>query len=297
MNFGRKGYSYFLIPGVVLLILVVFLPFGMNLFISCTKWNGVGLPQWVGFSNYRKAITDTVFWASFKNNIIMILAVTVIPTILGLLLAVFLFDFGIPHFGQKNIAIIRSAIYLPQILPVAIAGIVWGWILDPTYGALNMILRTIGLDNLTRNWLGDPTSALPSVMGIMVWFQIGYPLVICMSALQRIDPQILEAAQIDGAGWLRRFFISIFIIRPEILVVVLTTTIYALKLFAQIYVLTRGGPGTATLVPSYFAYQNFFEKANVGYGAAISSIMTAIIFILTAIFISVQMKHEGVGEY
>jgi len=225
------------------------------------------------------------------------LAVTVIPTILGLLLAVFLFDFGLPHFGQKNIAIIRSAIYLPQILPVAIAGIVWGWILDPTYGALNMILRSIGLGNLSHNWLGDPTTALPSVMGIMVWFQVGYPLVICLSALQRIDPQILEAAQIDGAGWLRRFFISIFIIRPEILVVVLTTTIYALKLFAQIYVLTRGGPGTATLVPSYFAYQNFFEKANVGYGAAISSIMTAIIFILTAIFISVQMKHEGVGEY
>jgi len=297
MNFCKKGYGVFLLPGLVLLILVVILPFGMNLFISCTRWNGVGIPQWVGFLNYKKAITDTIFWASFKNNIIMILAVTVIPTILGLLLAVFLFDFGLPHFGQKNIAIIRSAIYLPQILPVAIAGIVWGWILDPTYGALNMILRSIGLGNLSHNWLGDPTTALPSVMGIMVWFQVGYPLVICLSALQRIDPQILEAAQIDGAGWLRRFFISIFIIRPEILVVVLTTTIYALKLFAQIYVLTRGGPGTATLVPSYFAYQNFFEKANVGYGAAISSIMTAIIFILTAIFISVQMKHEGVGEY
>lgn len=297
MRLKDKGYGVFLVPGFILLLLVVFLPFSMNLYISCTKWSGVGIPQWVGIANYVRAVQDSVFWASFRNNILMIFAVTVLPTFIGLLLSVFLFDYGIPHFGQRTVSFVRGGIYLPQILPVAIAGIVWGWILNPNYGALNRILQSIGLSSFAHNWLGDPATALPSVMAIMVWFQIGYPLVIFMSALQRIDPQILEAAQIDGAGWFRRFVISVYIIRPEVLVVVLTTTIYALKLFAQIYVLTRGGPGTATIVPSYFAYQNFFEKANVGYGAAVSTIMTFIIFLLTAVFIKIQMSHEGIGEY
>jgi raffinose/stachyose/melibiose transport system permease protein len=130
----------------------------------------------------------------------------------------------------------------------------------------------------------------------MIWFQIGYPLVIFMAALQRIDPQILEAASLDGASWGQRFRIIVALIRPEIGVVILTTTIFALKLFAQIYVLTRGGPGTATIVPSYFAYQNFFEKANVGYGSTIATIMTAIILVLSIAFVRIQTRQERIGE-
>jgi len=133
-------------------------------------------------------------------------------------------------------------------------------------------------------------------MGIMVWFQLGYPLVIFMAAVQRIDPQLLEAAELDGARWHHRFHLVSHLVRPEILVVVLTTTIYALKLFGPIYVLTRGGPGDATIVPSYFAYQNFFEKARVGYGAAISTLMTLIILVLTAFFIRAQHRQERALE-
>ena len=176
---------------------------------------------------------------------------------------------------------------------MAIAGVVWTWILQPDYGALNWLLQGIGLGSLARNWLGDGTTALPTVMTIMVWFQLGYPLVIFMGALQRIDPELLEAAAIDGATWFQRFFyITIHLIRPEIFVVVLTTTIYALKIFAQIFVLTRGGPGTATMVPSYFAYQNFFQKADVGYGSAIATIMAIIIMALTLVFINFQSRQE-----
>lgn len=291
------GYYWFLLPGLLLFAAVILLPFLASLYFSFTKWSGVGIPRWIGLANYQKAMGDAVFWASFRNNLLMILAVTVAPTILGLMLAVFLFDYGAKSFGNRTVSFFRAGFYLPQILPVAIAGIVWGWILNPNYGALNQILRGAGLDGLAKNWLGDPATALPSVMAIMVWFQLGYPLVVFMSALQRVDPQIMEAASIDGAGWFKRLFISVYIIRPEILVVVLTTTIYALKLFAQIFVLTRGGPGTATIVPSYFAYQNFFEKANVGYGSAVAAIMTAIILVLTVFFIRVQTAHEGVGEY
>ena len=133
-------------------------------------------------------------------------------------------------------------------------------------------------------------------MGIMVWVQLGYPLVIFMAALQRVDPELLEAAELDGARWHHRFHLISHLIRPEIFVVVLTTTIAALKLFGPIFVLTRGGPGNATIVPSYFAYQNFFEKANVGYGSAISTLMTLIILVLTAVFIRAQQRQEQAME-
>lgn len=292
----QRGYFPFLIPGLTLLVLVIGLPFVMSVWTSFTKWNGVGPQKFIGFDNYLKAFADTTFWASFTNNLLMILAVTVVPVLLGLALAVFLFDFVSRRFPLGVTAAVKAGIYLPQILPVAIAGIVWGWILDPNFGAFNSVLRSAGLGDWAHDWLGSADTALVSVMGIMVWFQVGYPLVIFLAALQRIDPQVMEAASLDGANWWQRFRLVSFLIRPEVLVVVLTTTVYALKLFGPIYVLTRGGPGHATIVPSYFAYQNFFEKANVGYGSAIATLMTLIIVGLTILFLRVQARQETIEE-
>lgn len=130
-------------------------------------------------------------------------------------------------------------------------------------------------------------------MFVMVWVQLGYPVVMFMSGLQRVDPELYEAADLDGAGWWQKFTrIAIHLIKPEIYVVLVTTTISALKIFGQIFVLTRGGPGNSTLVPSYFAWQNFFEKFNAGYGAAISTVLTLIIIVLTYVFLRIQTADE-----
>jgi raffinose/stachyose/melibiose transport system permease protein len=289
----HKGYAFFLIPGLLATLLIIVAPFLVNVGVSFTKWQGIGAPTWIGLANYQKALGDATFWASFRNNLAMIFAMTVVPTIVGLLLSAVLFDYIANKFGKAVSSFFRAGYYLPQILPVAIAGVVWRWILQPNWGVLNWLLNTLGLGFLAHNWLGDAKTALLSVMAIMVWFQIGYPLVIFMAALQRVDPELSEAAAVDGATWLQRFFyITIHQIRPEIFVVVLTTIIHALKIFAQIFVLTRGGPGRATIVPSYFAYQNFFERANVGYGATIATVMTIIIVLLTFVFINVQSRQE-----
>lgn len=292
---SKAGFIPFLIPGMLLFVLVILVPFAMNVGVSFTQWNGVNPPRWIGAANYQKLFADSVFWASFRNSLLMIIAMTIIPTIVGLALGMFLFNYVAVRIGRTAANFFRACFYLPQILPVAIAGVVWGWILDPSYGALNWMLKSVGLSSWALNWLGDSKTALPSVMGIMVWFQVGYPLVIFMAALQRIEPEIMEAASLDGAKWRHRFDLTAHLIMPEILVVVLTTVIASLKVFGQVFVLTRGGPGTATIVPSYFAYQNFFERAKVGYGAAISTVMTAIIILLTALFINVQARQEKVG--
>lgn len=286
-----SGYWVFLLPGAIALLLVIIVPFLVNVAISFTEWNGITEPTWVGLANYEKAAHDKTFWLSFENNLYVIVAMTIIPTIVGLFLAAFLYDYVANKIGHKVANVFRAGYYLPQILPVAIAGVVWRWILQPRWGVLNWLLGLVGME--PRNWLGDADIAIYSVMGIMVWFQIGYPLVIFMAALQRVDPELYEAASVDGANWLEKFIhITVHQIRPEIFVVVLMTLIHSLKIFAQIFVLTRGGPGRATIVPSYFAYQNFFEKANVGYGATIATIMTAIIILLTILFINVQSRQE-----
>jgi raffinose/stachyose/melibiose transport system permease protein len=288
-----KGYWIFLLPGIALFVFLIVVPFFVNIGVSFTRWTGVGTPEWIGFTNYTRAFADRNFWASFSNNISVVLGMTIIPTLVGLFLATILFDLIAKRFGQFVASIFRAGFYLPQIIPVVVAAIVWRWILQPDWGVFNTVLTQIGLPHLTRNWLGDAATALPSVIVTLIWFQIGYPLVIFMAGLQRIDPELYEAAQIDGATWMQRFWrITIPLLRPEIYVVVLTTTIHALKTFGPVYAMTRGGPGNATIVASYFAYKNFFENANVGYGAAVSTVLTVIIIVITVIYIRVQTQQE-----
>jgi raffinose/stachyose/melibiose transport system permease protein len=287
----RKGYWPFLVPGLLLCTLVVAVPLVMTFGTSFTQWSGVGSPHWTGLANYDRLLHDDRFWKSFENIAFMVIAMAVVPTLLGLFLAALLFDYVAPRLGGRTARVLRSGFYLPQVLPLAITGIIWGWILHPNYGVLNSILDKIGLGALARNWLGDEHYALYTVMAVMIWVQIGYPVVMFMAGLQRVDPELYEAAALDGAGWWKRFTrIALYQIRPEIGVVLITTTIAALKVFAQIFVLTGGGPGNATLVPSYFAWQNYFQNANVGYASAISTVQALLIVGLTFAFIRVQSR-------
>lgn len=153
------------------------------------------------------------------------------------------------------------------------------------------MLGQVGLP--TPDWLGDPTFAMSAVMMMLVWLQLGYPVVVFMSALGRVDPSVYEAADLDGANWWNQLTsITIPEIRPEIFIVVLTATVGALKVFAPILILTGGGPEGSTLVPSYYAYRNFFELSKVGYGSAISTFMAIVILIIAGFMMWYQRKAE-----
>jgi raffinose/stachyose/melibiose transport system permease protein len=290
---GRGGFWWYLVPGFVLLTVVILVPLVWNIYLSFTSYRGIRPPIWIGGDNWVQLFGDSVFWTSFLNSIAMIIAMVVLPTLLGLVLAAMLFDLIGRKFGGKLASFLRATYYLPQILPVVIAAIVIGWILRPSDGALNNILHAIGLGGLSHNWLGSPDTALASIMVVMVWVQLGYPVVIFMAALQRVDPELYEAAELDGANWFQRFrAITVSIIRPEIFVVTLTCTIAALKVFGPIYALTRGGPGTSTIVPSYYSYSEFFQTQQVGYGATIATALTVIIIIVSILFILAQNRAE-----
>jgi raffinose/stachyose/melibiose transport system permease protein len=277
----------------VLFAIIILIPLVWNIYLSFTSWRGILPPVFTGLDNWAALLQDTKFWTSFLNSIWMIVAMVIVPTLLGLLLAAMLFDLVGKKFGGRLASFLRATYYLPQILPVAVAAIVIGWILRPENGALNIILKAVGLGSLQHNWLGSPDTALLSIMFVMVWVQLGYPVVIFMAALQRVDPELYEAAELDGAGWFQRFrAITVNIIRPEIFVVALTCTIAALKVFGPIYILTRGGPGTSTIVPSYYSYSEFFQNQQVGYGATIATALTLVIVVLVIIFIKAQNAVE-----
>ena len=291
---GRSaGWWLYLIPGLILLTVVILIPLVWNVYLSFTEYRGIRPPEFIGLQNWVELFADDEFWASFRNSIAMIVAMVIVPTLLGLLIASVLFDLIGKKFGGRTASFLRATYYLPQILPVAIAGIVIGWILRPENGALNEILDSVGLGGFAHNWLGSPDTALASIMVVLVWVQLGYPVVIFMAALQRVDPELYEAAELDGANWFQRFrAITFGMIRPEVFVVTLTCTIAALKVFGPIYVLTRGGPGTSTLVPSYYAYSEFFQSQQVGYGATIATALTVIIGIVAILFIRAQNAAE-----
>lgn len=290
---GSRSYSLYLIPGTIGFILIVLIPQLANLGLSFTAWKGVGTPRPVGLQNYHRLLTDDQFWGSMYHTLLFIVSMTVIPVCIGLVLAALLFDYVRDQFGEWVSSFFRAGFYLPQILPVTVAGVLWGWILDPV-GVINITLKAIGLGNFAQNWIGDATYALAAVSLVIVWIQVGYCLVVFMAGLSRIDPSLYEAAELDGANWWSRFVtITIPLLAPEIFVVVLTTLIAALKVFAPIFVITAGGPDNATLVPSYLTYYHFFTTQRVGYAAAIAVVQTTLTIALAVIFLRFQSQQES----
>ena len=290
---SRLAYLPYLLPGIVGFAVIIGYPLVMNIYTSLFKWRGGNAPKrWYGLGNYRDLMGDAAFWTSFQNSVWMIVAMVIVPTLIGLILAAVLFDYLGRRFGPGVSSFLRATYYLPQILPVSVAGVLWNWILNAQTGAINEILRGMGVDS-PPNWLGDPSLAMNTVMLVLIWAQIGYPVVIFMAALERVDPELYEAAELDGAGWVARFrAITIPQIRPETFVVTLTCTVAALKVFAPIYVLTRGGPEGTTLVPSYYSYLNFFDKSKVGYGSAVATVLTIVIILIAGLILTLQARSE-----
>jgi raffinose/stachyose/melibiose transport system permease protein len=166
-------------------------------------------------------------------------------------------------------------------------------LLSSQTGIINNVLKQIGLESWQQNWLGDASWAMVSITIVLIWIQVGYTVVIFMSGLARADQSVHEAAAIDGATWFQRFrIITLHQLAPEIGVVLLTTTVAALKVFAPVYVMTQGGPGTATTVPAYYSYFNFIQTSKVGYGAAVATVLAVLLIILALVILRFQNKQE-----
>jgi raffinose/stachyose/melibiose transport system permease protein len=268
----RVGYLYIL-PALALYSAFVLAPFGHTAWISLHAWDGITPATWVGLDNYRAVLTDPQVRATFGHALVLIVFYSALPLALGLLLAA-----SLSRMRVRGLTFFRAVLFLPQVISLVAVGVIWKWILGPE-GSVNEALRGLGLESAARPWLGDFGWALPSVGLVGTWVMYGLAMVLLIAGVQKIPPSLYDAARVDGAGPLREFFaVTLPGLRNEIVVVLVLTTTTALRSFDLVYVMTQGGPGTSTEVPSYRLYNAAFQTGQAGLGAAIGIALAVIIF-------------------
>jgi len=279
----------------LLLMVAVFLLFPMAnaVYYVFVDFNGIDpTPPWVGLANFTELAQDRDVWAAFQNNIIWIVVGTTAPVVLGLGLALLLWDV------QRGSVPYRVAFFLPYVLPQVAIGVVWGWIYEPTRGWLNRGLELVGLDALTTGWLGNPSTALYAVLGTAVWATVGFVFIILLSALKNVDLEQVDAARLDGAnGWQRLRYVVLPQIMPVFLMVTTITLLGGFSVFDIIFVMTGGGPAGATDVLGTVAYSSAFELNRISYGTALALVITlmAIPFAVWLNRLQRRTSLEGAG--
>ena len=242
---------------------------------SLYDWPGFGPSTFVGLGNYVDLLGDERFLAAIQHALILIIFYSILPLIVGLVLAAIL------RRGQvRGLGFFRVAIFMPQVIALVVVAVAWHQIYSPR-GILNDGLAAIGLGHLARGWLGDPTLALPAVGMIGFWLQTGLVMLLLLAGMGRIPGDLFEAARLDGAGPVSEFFaITLPSVRGEITTALVLTIIAALKTFDLVYVTTSGGPGTATTVPSYEVYNRAFNLKMVGSASAVAIVLTILVFVI-----------------
>lgn len=269
-----KGYL-FILPNFIFFFTFIVLPVLMGLVISFTDYNGFKQFNFVGLKNYIEMFRDEYFLVSLWHNLLYTL-VTVPGTIVFALLLAILVNKGIRGSG-----IFKTMFFLPNISSMVAVGIVWAIIFNPTQGPLNSFLRSIGIDNPPM-WLSSTNTALWSVMLVAIWKQAGYYMIIILAGLQSIPNQLYEAASIDGANGVRKFFkITLPMLSPTMFMVIILSIINSFQVFDLINIMTEGGPGRSTNVLVYRIYQEGFQKLQFGYASAMAYFLFLIIMVIT----------------
>jgi raffinose/stachyose/melibiose transport system permease protein len=253
-------------------------PIGRAARYSLFEWDGLGEATFIGLDNYREILHDGRLHEAFRHAFVLIFFFSILPVMVGLVLAAFL-----SRSHVRGLGFFRSVIFLPQVIAMVVVAVTWRQVYAPD-GPLNTLLRLVGLDRFARPWLGDYTWTLVAVGLVGTWVSMGLVTVLLIAGMSRVPRELYEAARLDGAGFVREFFaITLPSVRGEITVALTLTIVAALKTFDLVYVTTSGGPGTSTTVPSYEVYRRAFELGEVGSAAAVGIVLTSIVFVISAV--------------
>lgn len=273
------GYLY-VAPALILYAIFGIYPFLQTIQISFTSWKGIGEPKPVGLDNYVDVLTDPDLYSAFFRSVVLIVFYSLLPIAIGLLLAALLSRVRIRGMGTY-----RVALFLPQTIAMVVVAIAWVWIYSQN-GPINEFLRLVGLEGLTRAWLGDFDLALPAIGLVGTWLNSGLCMVLFIAGVQKIPQDLYDAARVDGAGPVREFFaVTLPGLRNELVVALTLTVIFALRNFDLIWVSTGGGPGDATTVPSVLLYELGFEARRLGTGSAIGVLLTGLILVVAVVIV------------
>ena len=274
---GRREWVWgvvYALPAVVLVTAFLGYPLVRVVSYGLTRWDGIGAPEWVGLRNFGQLVHDQVFLDALKNNVIYATSVPV--EVIGALIVAYLIHGRVP--GWR---IFRSAFFLPAIYSTVVVGVIAGIGLQSN-GLLDNALRSSGLSFLAKDWLAHAGTARLWIVIIVVWANVGYSMLIYLAGMSTIDPNLAEAARVDGAGpWRILFRIYVPSLRRvvELVLVINTITAFA-NMFTYIYVITNGGPGFSTYSAEFFVYNKAFTFGALGYASAAGVILTLVIAVL-----------------
>jgi putative chitobiose transport system permease protein len=276
----------FMLPALALIGMFVLYPALKAIVLSFTNFNMISEQSFVGTANYARLARDPFFWSALKNTLLYLVVVVPILTIMPIFLAV-LVNKAIP-----GIAFFRAAIYLPVVTSLVISGLIWKWVYEEK-GVLNYFLLATGITDQPVAFLTDPANALFSVMAVTVWSGMGYYMVIYLAGLQAIPRHLYEAAEVEGVSkWQQLVHITIPLLRPSIAVVTVMSSIAAMKVFEEVYIMTQGGPLDATKTLVYYLYETAFVEFEMGYAAAIGVVLFLITLVLSLINLKL-LKARG----
>ena len=271
MGTRAKGGFYFILPSVIILGIFGVAVTVMNVGFSLTKWSALTSPVFNGLSNYKRFFTDKVALTSLLNTFYY--APTVV---ISLLLALLL------NSQSRIMSFFRALYYVPVITSYVIVIVVWQWIFDYDIGLLNQIGALFGAEKIP--WLLSRKLAMPSIVIMSIWKNVGYSTLMFLAGLQTVDGTLLEAARIDGASSVRTFFsVTLPELKPTISLAVVMVTTWAFQMFVQPYMMTQGGPDYATNTITYYLYQQAFSSYNIGYGSAIATIGVSIFLVIVQV--------------
>jgi raffinose/stachyose/melibiose transport system permease protein len=279
----------YVLPALLVYSAFVLLPILTSIALGLTEWGGVGLPRFVGFANYAALLSDPIFYTALRNNLVLLVFYVALPLAIGLALAVIVTSAR----SHEQLAL-RALFFMPYVMPSAVLGIIWRWLYNPVFGPFNQALHAMGLKALALPWLGSFTFALPAVGVVATWYYAGFCMAIFMSGLQRIEPALFEAAEIEGATPLQTFrHITLPSLLPEVRIVLLLTIIASIKSFDLVFTMTRGGPANATLVANLYMYQLGFELSRYGYASAVAVIGAVLIYLVNGAVHRYMPSHQG----
>jgi ABC-type sugar transport system permease subunit len=263
----------FISPWLVGLLAFQVFPFFASLYYSFRATSLLSSGTYVGLDNYRELLHDDLFWKSLSNTLYYTVVSAVLGTVCAIGLALLL------NQRVRGTAIYRVVFYLPTIVPLVAVSVIWIWILHPQYGVLNFGLEKLGLPAI--GWFSDPKWAMPGLIIVGLW-GLGNAIIVYLAGLQDIPLELHEAAALDGASALRRFFdVTLPLLTPVILFNALIALIFGFQYFVPPYVITQGGPADATLTYGLYLYNNAFEFFKMGYASAMAWILFVIIMAVT----------------
>ncbi len=273
----------FALPWIIGFLAFTAYPIGASLYYSFTEYVGIGTPKWIGSENYNALFNDELFWTSLYNTLYYTCLAVPIGFIIALGLALLL------NLDLKEIGFYRTLIYIPYVLPAVAVSFIWLWMLNPYFGLVNLLLdRAFGIQG--PGWFSDPKWSKFSFVMLAQW-GAGGSAIIFLSALKDIPRELIESAEIDGAGWWAKFRnITLPMISPVILYHLITALFGAFQIFTTAYIATNGGPANSTLFYVLYLYRNAFQYGKMGYASAMAWILFIIVLIATVIIFKTSAR-------